>query len=54
MIFEEKYFSHYIPLTDQISLSDCQYILRYREICVLELFVSQLLAPQSLKLSLPF
>ena len=23
MIFQEKYFSNYIPLTDQISLSDC-------------------------------
>ena len=24
MIFEKKYFSRYILLTDQISLSDCQ------------------------------
>ena len=33
MIFEEKYFSHYILLTDQISLlslSDCLYFLRYQ------------------------
>ena len=29
MIFEEKYFSYYIPLTDQISLSGCLYFVRY-------------------------
>ena len=29
----------YIPLTDQISLSDCLYFLRYWAICVLHLFV---------------
>ena len=27
MIFEEKYFSHYVLLTDQISLPDCTYLL---------------------------
>ena len=32
MIFQEKCFSCYILLTDQISLSDCIYFLRY---CVL-------------------
>ena len=33
-IFEEKYFSGYIPLTDQISLSGCLYFVRYWTICV--------------------
>ena len=28
MIFEEKYFSRYFLLTDQISLPDCRYFLR--------------------------
>ena len=36
--YEEKYFLRYIPLADQISLSDCRYILRYRVIFVLYLF----------------
>ena len=36
---KEKYFSCYILLTDQISLSDCLYFLRYWAICVLHLFV---------------
>ena len=34
-VFSRKRFSCYILLTDQISLSDCLYILRYRAICVL-------------------
>ena len=34
-IFEEKCFSPYILLSDQISLSDCLYFLRYWAICVL-------------------
>ena len=29
MIFQEKCFSYYILLTDQISMSDCLYFLRY-------------------------
>ena len=29
MIFQEKYFSCYIPLTDHFSLSACLYFLRY-------------------------
>ena len=33
--------SCYILLTDQISLSGCLYVLRYRTICVLQLFVNQ-------------
>ena len=36
--FSRKYFSCYIPLTDQISLPDCLHFLRYRAICVLQLF----------------
>ena len=34
MIFQEKCFSRYILLTDQISLSDCLYFLRYLAICL--------------------
>ena len=41
MIFEEKFFSFHLLITDQISLSDCLYFLRYRVICALQLFVSQ-------------
>ena len=41
MIFEEKYFSYCIILTDQISLSDCLYFMKYWAICVLQLFVNQ-------------
>ena len=33
MIFQEKHLSYYILLTDQISLPDCLYFLRYRVIC---------------------
>ena len=33
MIFDEKYFSRYNLFTDQISLSDCLYFLRYWAIC---------------------
>ena len=36
----EKCFSCYILLTDQISLPNCFYILRYWAICVLQLFVN--------------
>ena len=35
MIFEEKYFSGYIILTDSILLSGCLYFVRYWAICVL-------------------
>ena len=41
MIFLEKYFSCYILLTDQISLSDCLYFWKYWAICVLQLFANQ-------------
>ena len=36
-----RYFSCYILLTDQISLSDSLYIPRYLVIWVLQLFVNQ-------------
>ena len=39
--FQEKCFSCYILLTDQISLSDCLYFLRYWAICALQLFIDQ-------------
>ena len=41
MIFKEKCFSCYNLVTDQISLFDCLYYLRYWVICVLQL-VSQI------------
>ena len=37
MIFEEKYFSCYILLTNQISLSGFFYFVKYWAICVLYL-----------------
>ena len=39
--FSRKCLSCYILLTDQISLSDCLYFLRYLTICELQLFVNQ-------------
>ena len=39
--FSTKMFPCYILLTDQISLSGCLYFLRYWAICVLQLFVNQ-------------
>ena len=36
MIFEEKYFSYYILLPDQISLSQCLYFVRYWAVYVLQ------------------
>ena len=41
---EKKYFSCYALLTDQISLPDCLSFLRYWSICVLQLFVNQVVA----------
>ena len=41
IIFEEKYFACYILLIDHISLSVYLYFVRYWEICVLQLFVNQ-------------
>ena len=39
--FQEKYFSCYILLTDQMLLSDCLYLSRCWAICVLQLFINQ-------------
>ena len=41
IIFQQKFFSCYILLTDQISLSDCFYFLRYQAICVVQFLVNQ-------------
>ena len=41
MIFQEKCFSSYILLADQISLPDYLYFLRYWSICVLRLLAIQ-------------
>ena len=41
LIFKEKYFSFYILLIDQISLSSCLYFVKYLAICVLQLFANQ-------------
>ena len=41
MLFEEKYFSCYILLPDQISLSGYLYFERYWITCALQLFVNQ-------------
>ena len=41
MIFEEKDLTGYILLPDQISLSGSLYFVRYWIICVLQLFVKQ-------------
>ena len=48
--FSRKMFSCYILLTDQISLSDYLYFLRYWAICVLQLFDSRLLTSKNLNL----
>ena len=41
MVFQEKCFSCYIFLTDQVSFSDCLYFLRYWAISVLQMLVFQ-------------
>ena len=52
--FWGQYFSCYVPLADQISLSGCLYFVRYWAICVLQLFVKQFVTPKILKLTLSF
>ena len=54
MIFHEKYLSRYILFTDQISLPDRLYFLRYWTVCELQLFVFQAVTLQILKLTLSF
>ena len=51
--FQQK-CSCYILLTDQISLPGCLYFLRYWAICVLQLFVNQVVTSWILKLTLSF
>ena len=54
MIFQEKYSSCYILLTDQISLPGRFYFLRYWAICALQMFVDQVMTSWILKLTLSF
>ena len=51
MIFQKKYFSCYALLTEQISLPDCLYFLRYWSVCVLQLSVNQVVTLWILKLT---
>ena len=48
-LFEEKYFSCNILLIDQVSLSGCSYFVRYWAICLLQLFVNQVVTSWILK-----
>ena len=52
LIFQ-KYFSCYSLLIDHVSFPGCFYFLRYWEICVLQLFVNQVVT-WILKLTLSF
>ena len=49
-----KCFSCFILLTDQISLSNCLHFLRYWGICVLQLFVFQVMTSFILKRTISF
>ena len=53
MIFSEKYFSCFL-LIEYISSFDCLYALRFLAICVLQLFVSQIVTSQIFKSTLTF
>ena len=54
IFFEEKYFSSYILLIDQVSWSGCFYFVIYCAICVSQLFFNQAVASWILKLTLSF
>ena len=54
MMFQQKCSSCYILLADQISLPGCPYFLSYWAICVLQLFVNQVVTSRILKLTLSF
>ena len=54
MIFQQKCYSCYVPLTDQISLPGCLYFLKYWGIRVLQSFVIQVVVSWILKLTLSF
>ena len=52
--FEEKYFSRYILLIDQISLSNSRCLFRCWAIFVLQLLVIQAVTSEILRLALAF
>ena len=52
MNFQEKCFSCYVLFTDQISSPDCIYFFKYWAVCILQLFASQFVTLQILKLAL--
>ena len=52
--FWKKYFLCYVLLIDKISLSGCLYCVRYWTICVLQLFVEQVVTSWILNLTLSF
>ena len=53
-IFQQKCSSCYILITDLVSLPGCFYLLRYWALCVLQLFVIQVVTSWILKLALSF
>ena len=44
----------YTLLSDQVSLPDCLYLLKYLSVCILQLFVNQVVTPYILKEILSF
>ena len=52
--FEGKFFTCYSPLIDQVSWSSCFYFLRYWAICVLQLFVNQVVTSKTFETNLIF
>ena len=51
-IFQEKGFSCYIIQSDQISLIECHYFLRYYATCLIQWFISQIVTSQISKLTI--
>ena len=51
IIFQQKCSLCYMLIIDQISLSSCLYFLNYWAICVLQLFINQVVTSQILKLN---
>ena len=54
IVFKGRYFPCCTLLLDGVSLSGCFYVLRYWEICVLQLFVSEVVTSRILKLIFSF
>ena len=52
--FSRKCFSCYILTTEQITLSDCLYFLRYWVICILQLFFNQVVTSWQLISTMAF